>query len=284
MRPIKVIADSTCDLSEYLIDKYNIEIVSLYININNQSYKDLKEITTDELYNYVEQDNILPKTAAIPVSDFVEVFKKWTDEGYDIFYTGISSKLSSSYSNSLVAINELGLGDKILSVDSLNLSSGVGLVILKACNLINEGKSLIEIKEELQKIIPEVRSQFIIDRFDYLYKGGRCSSMARIFGTMLKIKPLITVRDGKMVVAEKPHGKKIKGLQALLRFLERDKDNLDLENVFITHTKADSEALFLKEEILKTYNFKNIFITNAGSTIASHCGPGTIGILYIVKK
>lgn len=283
MRPIKVIADSTCDLSQELIQKYDIEIVSLYININNKSYKDLTEITTDELYKYVEQDNILPKTSAIPTRDFIEVFKKWTDKGYDIFYTGISSELSSSYNNSRVAINELGLTDRILSVDSLNLSSGVGLVILKACTLIEEGKNLSEIKEELKKVIPNVRSQFIIDRFDYLYKGGRCSSMARIFGTMLKIKPLITVRDGKMVVAEKPHGKKIKGLLALLRFLERDKDSLDLDTVFITHTKADAEALYLKEEIEKIYNFKNIYITNAGSTIASHCGPGTIGILYIVK-
>lgn len=283
MRPIKIIADSTCDLSEELIKKHDIEIVSLYVNINNKSYKDLKEITVDELYNFVEKDNVLPKTSAIPVGDFLEVFKEWTDKGYDIFYTGISSKLSSSYNNSLIAINELGLSDRILSVDSLNLSSGIGLIILKAISLRDLGKSLDEIKIGVDEIILNVRSQFIIDRFDYLYKGGRCSSMARIFGTMLKIKPLITVREGKMVVAQKPHGKKIKGLLALLKFLERDNDSLDLENVFITHTKADSEALYLKEEILKKYKFKNIYITNAGSTIASHCGPGTIGILYIKK-
>lgn len=283
MRPVKIISDSTCDLSEEQIKALDIEIMPLYVTLKDKSLKDGIEITVPELYKYVDENKVLPKTAAITIADYIECFKKWVDRGYDVIFTGISGGLSSSFNNANLAVSELGAEEYVYPVDSKNLSSGIGLLLLKAAALKDKGLSAKEIKEEMEKIVPNVRSQFIIDRFDYLYKGGRCSSMARIFGTMLKIKPLITVREGKMTVAEKPHGKKIKGLEALLRFLERDKDNLDLENVFITHTYADEESKYLLEEIKKNYNFKNIYITNAGSTIASHCGPGTIGILYIVN-
>ncbi len=283
MRPVKIISDSTCDLSEEQIKALDIEIMPLYVTLKDKSLKDGIEITVPELYKYVDENKVLPKTAAITIADYIECFKKWVDRGYDVIFTGISGGLSSSFNNANLAVSELGAEEYVYPVDSKNLSSGIGLLLLKAAALKDKGLSAKEIKDEMEKIVPNVRSQFIIDRFDYLYKGGRCSSMARIFGTMLKIKPLITVREGKMTVAEKPHGKKIKGLEALLRFLERDKDNLDLENVFITHTYADEEAKYLLEEIKKNYNFKNIYITNAGSTIASHCGPGTIGILYIVN-
>lgn len=283
MRPVKIISDSTCDLSEEQIKALDIEIMPLYVTLKDKSLKDGIEITVPELYKYVDENKVLPKTAAITIADYIECFKKWVDRGYDVIFTGISGGLSSSFNNANLAVSELGAEEYVYPVDSKNLSSGIGLLLLKAAALKDKGLSAKEIKDEMEKIVPNVRSQFIIDRFDYLYKGGRCSSMARIFGTMLKIKPLITVREGKMTVAEKPHGKKIKGLEALLRFLERDKDNLDLENVFITHTYADEESKYLLEEIKKNYNFKNIYITNAGSTIASHCGPGTIGILYIVN-
>jgi DegV family protein with EDD domain len=284
MRPVKIISDSTCDLSEEQIKTLDIEIMPLYVNLKDKSLKDGIEITVPELYKYVDENKVLPKTAAITIQDYIECFKKWVDRGYDVIFTGISGGLSSSFNNANLAVSELGAEEYVHPVDSKNLSSGIGLLLLKAAALKDKGLSAKEIKDEMEKIVPNVRSQFIIDRFDYLYKGGRCSSMARIFGTMLKIKPLITVREGKMTVAEKPHGKKIKGLEALLRFLERDKDNLDLENVFITHTYADEESKYLLEEIKRNYNFKNIYITNAGSTIASHCGPGTIGILYIVNN
>ena len=284
MRPVKIIADSTCDLSEEQIKNLDIEIMPLYINIKEKSFKDGVDIKVPDLYRYVDENKILPKTSAIPVGDYIEVFKKWIDRGYDVVFTGISGGLSSSFNNSRLAIDELGASEYVYSVDSKNLSTGIGLLLLVACKSRDEGKSAKEIADIMTNTVPKVRSQFIIDRFDYLYKGGRCSSMARIFGTMLKIKPLIAVRDGKMSVAEKPHGKKIKGLEALLRVLERDKDNLDLENVFITHTYADKDAEYLLDKIKENYNFKNIYITNAGSTIASHCGPGTIGILYIINE
>lgn len=284
MRPVKIICDSTCDLSEEQIKEYDIEIMPLYINIKDKSYRDNVDITVNDLYKYVNETGELPKTSALTIGDYIDTFKKCIDRGYDVLYTGISSGLSSSYNNSLIAIDELGAKEYCYSFDSKNLSTGIGLLILKVVEMRDAGMDCKTIYEKINEIVPNVRSQFIIDRFDYLHKGGRCSSMARIFGTMLKIKPLITVREGKMTVAEKPHGKKIKGLEALLRFLERDKDNLDLSTVFITHTMADSDALYLKEKILENYNFKNLYITNAGSTIASHCGPGTIGILYIVNK
>jgi len=284
MRPVKIISDSTCDLSPEQIKDLDIEIMPLYINIKDKSFKDNVDITVPDLYRYVEEDKVLPKTSAIGIQDYIDTFKTWIDRGYDIVFTGISAGLSSSHNNSRLAIEELGAEDKVFSVDSANLSTGIGLLLLKACEKRDMGASAYEVAEYMKSFVERVKSQFVIDRFDYLYKGGRCSSMARIFGTMLKIKPLITVRDGKMTVAEKPHGKKIKGLDALLRFLERDKDKLDLDHVFVTHTYADEDAKYLVEKIKEGYNFKNIYVTNAGSTIASHCGPGTIGILYIVNE
>ncbi|MCR5705243.1 MAG: DegV family protein [Acholeplasmatales bacterium] len=284
MRPVKIISDSTCDLSPEQIKDLDIEIMPLYINIKDKSFKDNVDITVPDLYRYVEEDKVLPKTSAIGIQDYIDTFKAWIDRGYDIVFTGISGGLSSSHNNSRLAIEELGAEDKVFSVDSKNLSTGIGLLLLKACEKRDMGASASMVAEYMKSFVERVKSQFVIDRFDYLYKGGRCSSMARIFGTMLKIKPLITVRDGKMTVAEKPHGKKIKGLDALLRFLERDKDKLDLDHVFVTHTYADEDAKYLVEKIKAGYNFKNIYVTNAGSTIASHCGPGTIGILYIVNE
>lgn len=284
MRPVKIISDSTCDLSPEQIKDLDIEIMPLYINIKDKSFKDNVDITVPDLYRYVEEDKVLPKTSAIGIQDYIDTFKAWIDRGYDIVFTGISGGLSSSHNNSRLAIEELGAEDKVFSVDSKNLSTGIGLLLLKACEKRDMGASASMVAEYMKSFVERVKSQFVIDRFDYLYKGGRCSSMARIFGTMLKIKPLITVRDGKMTVAEKPHGKKIKGLDALLRFLERDKDKLDLDHVFVTHTYADEDAKYLVEKIKEGYNFKNIYVTNAGSTIASHCGPGTIGILYIVNE
>jgi len=284
MRPVKIISDSTCDLSEEQIKSLDIEIMPLYINIKDKSFKDGIDINVSDLYRYVEEEKVLPKTAAISIQDYIDTFKKWIDRGYDVVFTGISGGLSSSFNNTRLAIEELGAEDKVFSIDSKNLSTGIGLLLLKACEKRDSGASAKEVADYMNSFVEKVRSQFIIDRFDYLYKGGRCSSMARIFGTMLKIKPLITVRDGKMTVAEKPHGKKIKGLEALLRFLERDKDKLDLDNVFVTHTYADMDAKYLVNKIKENYSFKNVYVTNAGSTIASHCGPGTIGILYIVNE
>ncbi|MGM9970790.1 MAG: DegV family protein [Anaeroplasmataceae bacterium] len=283
MSNIVIMTDSTCDLNEEDIVKYDIKVIPLYVNFLDKSYKDNVDITTKELYEMVDKYNTLPKTSAISVLDFINYFKPYLDEGKEIIYTGISSYMSSTYNNALLAVKELEAEDKIFIVDSKNLSTGIGLILLHAARLREQGLNVKEIVSKMNDVVPRVRSQFVIDTFDFLYKGGRCGSMAKIFGTMLKIKPFIAVRDGQMMVAQKPIGHK-KAMQALLDNILKNKDNLDLNTIMITHSFADDDAIYLKEELLKHIQPDELMITKAGCVISSHCGKGTIGILYILNE
>lgn len=283
MSNVIIMTDSTCDLNQEDIIKNDIKVIPLYVNFLDKSYRDNVDITTKELYEMVDEYKMLPKTSAISVSDFIDNFKTYVDKGYEVIYTGISSCMSSTFNNANLAVNELEANNKVFIVDSKNLSSGIGLILLYASRLKEQGLSAREIALKMNEVVPRVRSQFVIDTFDFLHKGGRCSSMAKIFGTMLKIKPLIAVRDGKMSVSQKPIGHK-KAMKTLLDVILKDKDNLDLNTVMITHSYADDDALYLKEELAKYISPKELMITKAGCVISSHCGKGTIGILYILNK
>lgn len=282
MNKIKLVADSTCDLSEELIKKYDIKIIPLYVNFNEESYRDGVDIDTETLYQKVKELGMLPKTAAISLGVFIEEFTNLIEEGYDIIFMGISKEMSRTYDNACLARDEVNK-DRIRVIDSMNLSTGIGLLLLNAGDMINEGKSLDEVANYLEEANKKVRSQFVIPTMDYLYKGGRCSSLAKIFGTFLKIKPLIIVRDGKMSVGKKPRGTMQVALREMVNYLVRDLNDLDVKNIFITHSLALDDVEFLREEILKLVPNINIYVTQAGCVISSHCGEGTIGILYMVK-
>lgn len=282
MRPVKIVTDSTCDLNEEDIKRLDIAVMPLHVTFKEKSYDDGVNLTVDELYKMVDENKMLPKTAAITIMEFIDEFKKWIDNGYDVIYTGISQAMSSTLNNAVLAISELGAEENAMAVDSKNLSTGIGLIVLKAAALAKEGKSLKEVACAIEDVRERVRSQFYIDTFDYLHKGGRCSSMAKIFGSMLKIKPLVSVIDGRMSVTQKPHGR-VKARRALLDLILNDKDNLDLEYVMVTHSKADEDAVILKNA-LHEMGIENVVETHAGCVISSHCGPGTIGILYILKN
>ncbi len=282
MEKIKIVTDCTSDLSEELIEKHNIHTVPLIVNIGGKSYKDKEEINTKELFEKVKEYDELPKTSALTPHTYYELFKDLIDQGYSVLYMGIGSGFSSCYQNSMIASEDLPK-DKLRIVDSANLSSGIGLLLLKAAKFRDEGNSLNEIADKLEVLVPKVRTMFSIDTLEYLHKGGRCSGTARFFGSMLKIKPIIRVVDGKMVVAKKPRGKYKVALDAQLDYFMHDKDNIDPENIFITHCLAHDEDIeYLKEKITQTIDVKNLHVTNASSVISTHCGPRTIGILYIV--
>ncbi len=282
MNKIVLITDSTNDLPNELLKKNNIIKIPLYVNFSDSSYQDGEDITTEELYKYVEAKNELPKTAAISIPTFMELFKKYVDEGYEVIYTGISSSLSRTHENAILAAREIN-EEKIHIIDSKNLSTGIGLQLLKAARYIREGESIDFIIDKMKKNSDLVKSQFAIETMEYLYKGGRCSGIANFFGTFLKIKPIIVVRDGKMTVGKMPHGKMKVALNALLDMIEADKDNLDLENIIVTHSLAVEYEKYLMEVLKGKYPNANIFSTNAGCVISSHCGKGTIGILYMLK-
>ncbi len=280
---IHIITDSTNDLDLDTLKKNNIEVLPLYVNFSDSSYKDGVDIKTEELYKLVDEKNELPKTAAISMQTFIDVFSKYVSLGDEVIFTGISKQMSRTYENAFLAAKEVGEG-KVFVVDSMNLSTGIGLLLLKACKYRDSGFSASEIASKLENDRNLVLSQFSIERMDYLYKGGRCSGMAKIFGTLLKIKPMIAVRDGKMHVAKKPHGKMKVALDIMIEQLKEDLDRLDKDQVIITHSLAYDYCDYIKGEISKFLGDIPILTTVAGCVISSHCGPGTIGILYMVKE
>ncbi len=283
MNKIKVIVDSTMDLTKEYLKENDILVLPLGVTFGEEVYKDGVTITVDELYSKVKETNKLPKTSAISTQELYDAFKTYLDQGYDIFYTGISSKLSSSYNNACVARDELD-PSRILVFDSCNLSTGIGLQVCKAVEMIKQGFNLKQIEEKLTEIRPLVRAQFLIEQMDYLYKGGRCSSLSYFLASALYMKPIIRVIDGGMKVFKKPIGKTIKACNALLDIFKKDLENMDTSLVMITSTAAPASEKYLYEEVKKYIKEENIMVTHAGSVISSHCGPGTIGILYIMKQ
>lgn len=282
MKKIKIISDSTCDLSQDLINKHDIEIIPLYVNFGEESYLDGVDLTVSLMYDLVSKKNILPKTAAPSPGTFVDAFKKYLDKGYEIIYMGIGSKFSATFSSANVAKQTLE-SDDIYLVDSLNLSSGTGLLILKAAKFIEEGLSAKEIKERLEVIVPKVRSQFVIDTLEYLYKGGRLNALSAFVGGMLRIKPIIKVREGLMAVGKKGRGTMKNGIDLMLKELFQEKDFIDHDFMMITHSLADESSAYIKEQLKNKVEVKNLYDTKAGCVISSHCGKGTIGVLYILK-
>lgn len=280
---VKIITDSTNDLSKELIDKLGIVVVPLAVNFSDEAYLDGVNITVEDLYKKVSEKNELPKTSAISVAALIELFEKYVNEGHEIIYMGISKQMSSSYNNACLAAQEVA-GDKIFVVDSMNLSTGIGLLLLKACKYRDNGDDAKTISEKLNRDNKLVLSQFAIEKMDYLHKGGRCSSVAKLFGTLLKIKPIIAVRDGKMHVQKKPIGKMQRALDEMIKQILADKDKLDTEHIFITHSLAFDYCDYIYQKLKPELPGVDIITTVAGCVISSHCGKGTIGILYMVKE
>ena len=283
---IRIITDSTCDLSKELIEKYNIRVIPLHVLFpgDDTEYLDGVNINSEQLYDLAKKLNVLPKTGAVNVVEFIKVFEEELAKGNEIFYVGIGSGLSSTYNNACIAREQFP-DSKIVVLDGQNLSTGTGLIVIKAARLAKEGKSLEEIKEICEKAVPLVSAKFCIDRLDYLYKGGRCSGMAMIAAHALKIHPVAKVINNKLVVYKKPRGKYENAVEVQIDEFMHDLDNIDKSCVFITHSgRMDGIEKQIYEKISPYLDKENLFITEAGCTISSHCGPKTIGILYILKK
>ena len=280
---VKIITDSTCDLSKELVEKLNVEVIPLYVNFSDEAFLDGIELTTEKLYEKVEEKNELPKTSAIPIPTFIEYFEKHVNNGDEVVYLGISRQMSRTYENAIMAAREVD-ENKVFIVDSMNLSTGIGLLVLKACKYRDSGASAKAISEKLNVDNKRVLSQFAIERMDFLHKGGRCSSVAKIFGTLLKIKPIIAVRDGKMHVQAKPIGKMKRALDVMINQIIADKNKLDMDHIFITHSLGFEYCDYIYEVLKKEFPNLDIITTVAGCVISSHCGKGTIGILYMVNE
>ncbi len=277
---IKITSDSTSDLSSELIKKYNIGILPVTVIADGKEYKDGVDITTDELFPIVEKTGELPKTAATNPTLFEEFFKSQleSDGGYDaIIHFDISSKISSLFQNAQIASQ--AFDNKVFVVDSLSLSTGIGLQMLYAYELAQKGVSAEEIYQKVLERRNSVQASFVIDTLKYLYKGGRCSRLAMFGANLLKIKPVIALNDGKMDVDSKPRGKFADVAMKYVEYTLQKYKTPDKTRCFLTYTTLDDEIVQKIYERIKPL-FKEVLITRAGCTVATHCGKNTVGILF----
>lgn len=282
---VKIISDSTCDLSKELLEKYDVQILPLHVILGDQDFEDGRSITPDEIYRWSDEHKQTPKTAAVSVEEAEKVFAPHLAEGSEIVCFAISESMSSTANAMRLAAQKQNAEDRVTIVDSANLSTGVGLLVIEAARMAKAGMSARQITEIIDQLKPRVRASFVVDTLTYLHRGGRCSGVAAIVGSTLKLHPRISVENGKMAPGKKYRGRMSRAIMDYVQDMEADLKNAKSDRVFITHsgcTQADIDAVRTYLESLN--RFEEILITRAGSVISSHCGPGTLGVLFISEK
>ena len=278
---IKIISDSTCDLSQELIQEYDIAITPLSVTIGDKTGRDGLEIHPEEIYDYVAQSGKLPKTSAVNVADYAAVYKEWTEKGYDIIQFCIGSGFSSTYQNACIAAEKY---DNVHVVDTKNLSTGQGYLTLYAAKMVRNGATVDEILKKSEELTSKMETSFILDQLEYLHKGGRCSGIVVMGANLLKLKPCIEVKDGGMVVGKKYRGEIAKAAMGYITDRLKDRDDIDKSVIFITHTKCDQAYVdAVRQKIEELTDFEEILETPAGCTVTTHCGPSTLGVLFARK-
>ena len=277
----QIISDSTCDLSPEQIRKYNIKLMPLYVHLGDKDYRDGVDIHPDDIYAHVAAGGDLAATAAVNLADYVQVFSEYARRVDFVLHIDISSDFSCCYQNARLAAADY---DNVYVVDSRNLSTGHGLVVLEAVRLAESGMPPEQIVEELNRLTARVRASFILDRLDYMKKGGRCSAVAMLGANLLRLRPCIQVKDGKMGVEKKYRGSFEKCVRDYITDRLAGRTDLDLRRVFITHSGVSSEIEALAVQTVRSLQpFEEVCVTRAGCTVSSHCGPGTLGVLFIEK-
>ena len=278
---IKIISDSTCDLSPELVQANNITITPLIVMKNGEEFYDGETIVPADIFAHVAAGGELCSTAARSVGFYVDTFRPFAETYDGVLHITISSDFSSSFQNATLAASEF---QNVRVVDSRNLSTGQGLVVLKACELAKTVFSMDELKEKLDAFTARVEASFVVDKLDYLAKGGRCSSATALGANLLNLKPCIEVRDGKMIVGKKYRGKFAKCLASYVKDRLDGREDIDPGILFVTFTEVSQEAHDAVMETVHTYeHFETIYETVAGCTVSCHCGPGTLGILFVRK-
>lgn len=281
---IVLCADSTCDLSEELIKKYDVKIYPLHVLVDGEPHNDGVDITPDEIYATYAEKGVLPKTAAVNTAEYIDFCQPFIDAGNDVIYISLGSSLSSSHNNCRIASTEI---DGLYPVDSRNLSTGSGLLVMEAGDRIAKGMAVADIVAELNELAGKVSASFVINDLEFLHKGGRCSALAMFGANVLKLKPSIKVdpaENGKMGVDKKYRGTLEKALSDYVADQLKDRTDIDTRRVFITHSGISEERIALVKGLVEQYaNFEEIYVTRAGCTISSHCGPNTLGVLFFTK-
>ncbi len=280
-RNITIASDSTTDLNQQLIEKYNIKILPLGVHLGNEHYKDGVDIDPEQIYAHYSKHKELPKTSAVNVATFSEFFSENTKDGGSVVLFTISSDMSSTYNNACLAAKSF---ENVHIVDTRNLSTGGGLLLLRAAELAESGSDAGEIAHISRELASRVDASFVVDDLEFLHKGGRCSAVAALGANLLKLKPCITVKNGKMGVSKKYRGNFSPVLTQYIKDRIGDGSDIDQSHIFITHAGCEKEIYMQCVDLVKQLLPAScIHITRAGCTISSHCGKNTLGVLFIRK-
>ena len=280
---IHIFADSTCDLSEELIEKYQITVIPLCIILDDKSYYDKVELTPEEIFRWADEKKTTPKTAAVSFEYAEKLLAPCLEAGDDVIFFGISEEMSTTC-NVMRLVGQDHPNGRLFVVDSRNLSTGIGLQVLRAAELAEQGFSAEEIVSAVEQEREKVRASFVVDTLTYLARGGRCSGATALVATTLKLHPCIQVVEGKMIVGKKYHGSVEKALLRYEKDLEEELLRADPRRVFITHSGTAAEVVAtIRKRLEELTYFQEIHETIAGGVISSHCGPGTLGILFYEK-
>ncbi len=282
---VKIISDSTCDLSEELVRRYDISILPLHIVMGDKEYEDGISVTPEEIYRWADENKTTPKTSAPSFESAVEILKPYAEEGREVICFSIASGMSMSGNVMEMAIQALEAQDRMTVIDSANLSTGIGHLVIEAAIMSAAGRPAAEIVREIERLKPLVRTSFVVDTLTYLYRGGRCSGLAAMAGSVLKLHPKISVVNGEMGAGKKYRGSIGKAIMAYVKDMEDDLKNAKPDRVFITHSGCEADVVEEVRAYLKSLNvFDEILETRAGGVVSSHCGWGTLGVLFIAKE
>lgn len=279
---VKILSDSTCDLSAELLTKYDVSIIPLHIVLGDKEYKDGLELTPDEIYEWSDANKTTPKTSAVSMEDAMQEMKPFLEAGRELVVFCISEQMSTTGNVLRLAAEELDASDRVAVVDSANLSTGIGHLVIEAAIMAQAGADKNTIAARMEQLKPMVRASFVVDTLTYLHRGGRCSAVAAMAGGMLRLHPKIVVERGAMEASKKYRGKLSAVILNYVRDMEPDLLSAKKDRVFITHSGCDAETVEKVRQYLASLNhFDEILETRAGGVISSHCGPGTLGVLFI---
>ncbi len=282
---VRIMADSTCDLAFGMVQDLGISIVPLHILLGEKEYLDGKDITPDKIYRWSDEHNDTPKTSAVGLREAMEAMEAagvTKDTNDELIVFTISEKMSVTANAFRIAAEELGIADRVSVIDSANLSTGIGLMVVEAAHMARKGMDRKKIVAEIERLKPLVRSSFVVDTLTYLHRGGRCSGVAALAGGVLKMHPMIEVKNGAMEAGKKYRGKMEHVIMEYVKELQSKLDKAKKDRVFITHSGCKSEVVStVYNHLMKMDYFEEIIVTRAGGVISSHCGPGTLGVLFI---
>lgn len=283
MTQVKIFADSISDIPESWQIQYDIGIVPLYVVYGENAYKDKLEITTNDIYRRADETGELPRTSAPSPADFIAAFTPWIEQGDTVLFISMSSKLSSTYQNALIAAEELPQG-RVIVVDSLNVSGGTALLAVKAAQAAKAGMSAAEIASMLEELRGRVEIEVLVDSLDYLHKGGRVSSVQQMIGNLLKIRPVLRIKEGLVYSADKYRGKTEKAVERMIHHFTENIHKVDRELIIVAQTLAEKAADYIKSSLLEKNDVKEVAVIEGGCAISCHCGPRTVAIMYLRRS